>query len=144
MFIKKVSALLALGLCAATASANYLKTWDASAYAVTDYNNAVNKPLLLKPGTVYTINKGTDTSAIDYSMVVKCPQPKNGRMTKKGFLSYISFYYGYDEGGLEIYEAGSSDVQADMYSASGDPGYGSLLVMFCDNGKLTVNYNYAG
>jgi hypothetical protein len=136
---KRLSALLALAFCATPADASYLKTVDASKYALDSYDAAVDKPLRVKRNTVYTIDKGSD---IDYSIVIQCPQPKNGRMIKRGFITYLSFYEGYR--GLEVYEAGDNDVQADMYSATGDPGYGSLLPMFCTNGKLTVGYNYAG
>jgi len=139
---KKLSALLALAFCATHADASSLKTVDASKYALDSYEAAVDNPLQVKPNTVYTIDKGSDTTAIDYSIVIQCPQPKDGRMMKRGFITYLSFYEGYD--GLEVYEAGNNDVQADMYSATNDPGYGSLLPMFCTNGKLTVGYNYAG
>jgi hypothetical protein len=142
MFSKKLSALLALAFCATHAAANSMKTVDASDYALESYNAAVNKPLQVKPNTVYTVDKGSDTVEVDYSIIIQCPQPKKkGRMMKRGFITYLSFYDGYDEGGLEVYEAGSDAVQGIMYSATGDPGYGSLLPMFCTNGKLTLGVN---
>lgn len=138
---KKVLALIALGLYASNAAA-YLNTVDASAYALGTYASAAAKPLMVNPNTVYTINTGADTTKIDYSLVVKCPQPKTCRPIKKRFLFYISSYNGYDDGGVEVFEAGGSTTAlATTYSAMGDPGYGSLLTLFCDNGTLTVDYS---
>ena len=65
-------------------------------------------------------------------------------MRKKGFITYLSYYEGYDESGVKVYEAGNEAEQGDMYSAIGDPGYGSFLALFCTNGKLTVGFNYLG
>jgi len=76
MFIKKLSALLALAFCATHAAAKYMKTVDASDYALKSYNAAVNKPLQVKPNTVYTVDKGSDTGEVDYSIIIQCPQPK--------------------------------------------------------------------
>jgi coenzyme F420-reducing hydrogenase gamma subunit len=98
MFSKKLSALLALGFCATHAAANSMKTVDASDYALKSYNAAVNKPLQVKPNTAYTVDKGSDTVEVDYSIIIQCPQPKKGRMMKRGFITYLSFYDGYDDG----------------------------------------------
>ncbi|GAB5031882.1 Hypothetical protein NocV09_00701450 [Nannochloropsis oceanica] len=140
MFIKKLPALLVLALCATNAAAaGYIKTFNASNYALTTYDAAAEKPLRVRPNTVYTIDKFLDE---DFHLVIQCPQPKNNRMRKKGFITYLSYYQGIDESAVEVYEDGSDIAQAEMYSII-DAGYGSLLVLFCNNGKLTLNYNYA-
>ncbi|GAB5037605.1 Hypothetical protein NocV09_09100100 [Nannochloropsis oceanica] len=141
MFIKKLPSLLVLALCASNAAAGYTKTVNASTYALTTYDAAADKPLQVKPNTVYTIDKFLDE---DYHIVIQCPQPKNGRMKKKGFITYLSYYEGFNDSGLEVYGDGSDDVQGEIWSAVGDPGYGSFLALFCTNGKLTFGFNYEG
>ena len=102
MFVNKLSALLALAFCAASASANYMRTVDCTSHVLATQAAADGNPLVVKPNTVYVIDKSSDTEETDEYLTVQCPQPKNGITRNKGFFFYISFYYGFNESDVYV------------------------------------------
>jgi hypothetical protein len=139
-----VATLLLLGLCTAQVAARgYMRTMDATAYVRDDFNASVAMPLRVRPGRVYEFSTPADTDD-DRFVNIQCPQPKKAQ--KKGFLTYLSYINSFPDTPVYVYQLGDGyeDNQGTMYSARDEPGYGSLLPLFCSNGVLTVAFNYQG
>ncbi|EWM21429.1 hypothetical protein Naga_100147g10 [Nannochloropsis gaditana] len=139
-----LATLLLLGLCTTQVAARgYMRTMDAAAYVRDDFNASVAMPLRVKPGRVYEFSTPADTDD-DHFVNIQCPQPK--KTQKKGFLTYLSYVNSFPDTPVYVYQLGDdyNDNQGAMYSARDEPGYGSLLPLFCSNGVLTVAFNYEG
>jgi hypothetical protein len=99
---------------------------------------------VVKPNTVYVVDKSYDIAENDESLVLQCPKiPKSGtKAPQKGFLFYVAMYYGFDESGLDLYQAGrETPYLTTIYSAFGEGnGYASMAQLFCDgNGNIATS-----